>query len=106
MSAPTYEIRTLGDFANVPDDRLDDCLAEFATAVRFQRATGDILNALAREQIPALTGAAFNVFPSGAFVWIDDGENHADISVTIQAGDVTEKVEFSSRGAQNKESGK
>lgn len=35
--APRYTIDRLEDFAEVPDDRLDDCLAEFAMAVRSHR---------------------------------------------------------------------
>ncbi|WP_151778800.1 hypothetical protein [Acinetobacter bereziniae] len=31
----TYEIRTLSDFFKVPNDRIEDCLKEFAVGLEF-----------------------------------------------------------------------
>lgn len=90
MAPPEYEIRTLDDFAKVPDDRLDVCLSEFAVAVRMHRGTEEVLNALAREYFPAGNNPV-SVKPL-RFVWIDDGETDFKLTVDIQAGDQRDTV--------------
>lgn len=68
---PEYAIRVVEDFLAVPDDRLDDCLAEFANTVRAARATkAAILAAMEQEGIPLSGG----LVALGSWRWIDDGE--------------------------------
>jgi hypothetical protein len=61
----TYHIETVADFLKVPQDRLDDCLAEFRTVLRCV------------EPFEALTGA--EIVPS--FTWVDDGNRHISVDI-------------------------
>jgi hypothetical protein len=51
---PSYTIRTVLDFEQVPDDRLEDCLAQFVTTLLQARACRPL----------RLEG----------FIWTDDGQ--------------------------------
>ena len=39
----TYEIRTLSDFLKVPNDRIEDCLKEFAVSLEFLKANHELM---------------------------------------------------------------
>ena len=39
----TYEIRTLSDFFKVPNDRIEDCLKEFAVGLEFLKANHELM---------------------------------------------------------------
>lgn len=41
--AKTYEIRTLSDFFKVPNDRIEDCLKEFAVGLEFLKANHELM---------------------------------------------------------------
>jgi hypothetical protein len=66
-----YHIRSVEDFLEVPEDRIDDCLTEFAAAVRAARHTRNILFLIAEDQGHALPADAVRL---PEFIWIDDGE--------------------------------
>jgi hypothetical protein len=67
-----YELTSVWDFADIPDDRLDVCLSEFASAIRVARAIGSLMNSTAR----ALYGVEGSPIAAQArnFAWIDDDE--------------------------------
>lgn len=70
-----YEIKTIADFEKVPDDRLCDCLKEFASCLIGFRASRNEDIRLGLD----------------SFVWIDDGiEMIKSINLTI--GDTTENI--------------
>lgn len=61
--APTYTIRSISDFLQVPEDRRDACLREFAV---FLSILDYSLVLMGSDLRPALSAAA-------SFVWCDDG---------------------------------
>jgi len=63
----TYRIRTVLDFQDVPEDKLDACLKEFRTFVRIIAP------------FRALVGDCVRV--SDEFTWVDDGENNIIINI-------------------------
>ena len=76
MEPTQYEICTLDDFQKVPEDRLDECLYEFKTAINMQRAMSVLVNALGEGL--GLTPELINS-SMPRFVWVDDGERNATI---------------------------
>jgi hypothetical protein len=71
VSAPTYEIRTVNDFLQVPPERWDACLEEFKACLA--------LAAVSRAVLPQTT--------LGVYRWVDDGERNVEASVTVQSKD-------------------
>lgn len=79
MSTPTeYKIEKLNDFLTVPDDRLDNCLAEFKECIAEARFLLTLANAMAD-----IVGEDKSLNVLESFTWIDDGKK--DVSVTIVA---------------------
>jgi len=78
MSA-TYTIRSLGDFCDIPPDRLEACLSEFEQAILLICLIGD-------EAKQALS----------EFTWTDDGERSTSLHVN---GEETLRLEVTG-GAQ------
>lgn len=74
---PQYTIQTVGDFLKVPEDRLDACLEEFKTFLEQSRSFMEMANALAGT---LEADKSKNVVQ--AYVWIDDGENNLEISIS------------------------
>jgi len=68
----TYTIRTVVDFLQVPSDRRDDCLREFAAWLDG----ADLVKAL-------LDGAG----TLDHFEWIDDGRHLFDLQILSTTGD-------------------
>jgi hypothetical protein len=65
----TYEIKTVNDFLQIPENRLSACLKEFKIAISFGIACRDLQKIMDKD-------APFN-FPY--FKWIDDGKKTAKI---------------------------
>ena len=73
MSEPAkYEIRSVNDFLKVPEDRIEDCLQEFHTALEMHRAMKGLVDMVAGHDIDT-------TFP--CFTWIDDGERNATLNM-------------------------
>lgn len=83
MEPTQYEICTLDDFQKVPEDRLDDCLFEFKTAVNMQRSMSEIFKAVG-EGLGLPSELINGSMPR--FVWIDDGERNATIRMVEPLG--------------------
>ncbi len=75
---PEYRIERVSDFCNVPPDRLDACLSEFKEFID---------TAAAIKEMCAIAGEMAGVDPEceiTAFVWRDDGERNATITLIPQ----------------------
>ena len=72
MKPKKYTLKTVEDFLQIPDDRLDECLREFAIALRYVRA----VEAKARD---ADAKAKIHM---PYFGWIDDGKSDVYLVVT------------------------
>ena len=85
--APTYHIRTVRDFLNVPEDRLGECLREFRLMLDMARAATGLLDAVSDEVI---TPGALRWQMGEVFTWIDDGQRTATLNIraTEDATDV------------------
>lgn len=59
----TYDIRTVMDFADIPEDRVDVCLDELKDALRYLRTVKE-----------AIKRGKFDVLESVGFAWTDDGD--------------------------------
>lgn len=80
MSHPTYEIRTIKDFASVPEDRLSDCLREFETYLRLVRESLGLLNEVTSEMV----GREYRGWrDGGVFTWVDDGKRDITIRCRV-----------------------
>ena len=66
--ANEYRIASLADFAAVPADRLDACLADFKAFLSYANQTGS--------QLAELFGSAAEglISVGESFTWIDDGK--------------------------------
>ena len=62
-----YDIRTLGDFAKVPADRLDACLADFKSWLALRRHFDNVNASLEASGLPRAFGGV------DRFTWNDDG---------------------------------
>lgn len=67
MSEDKYEIATVEDFLKVPEDKLSECLKDFASWVGMVR--------LVRDLGPEIV----KLREHGNFVWTDDGKREANI---------------------------
>jgi len=68
-----HEIRTVGDFLTVPEDKRDACLADFKMWLGFMELA-----------ITLGEMAGGGVTPdTGAFRWIDDGKHDAHVTFHI-----------------------
>ena len=65
-----YEIKTLLDFAKIPDDKVKDCLKDFEQWIYLCK--------LAKETTIFL--------PVEEFIWIDDDKNNMTIRIINQEG--------------------
>lgn len=81
---PVYNITAVTDFLSVPEDRLADCLHEFAIWLRMRRDMAAMPKA-----ISDLLGGKIAVTPQNAdvFGWIDDGKNECTIVGVTDAGE-------------------
>jgi hypothetical protein len=69
MSAPRYEILTVQDFANVPEDRREICLREFAVWLGLVVGVKKLMRGVPLK-LPE------------AFVWVDDDKHEATIGIS------------------------
>lgn len=71
-----YKIREVQDFLNVPEDRLEVCLGEFAVFIGMLRNLERKVNSLAEltGEDPQMTEVTFE--------WIDDGKKERTIKYT------------------------
>ncbi len=76
MNAPRYEIRTVADFLNVPEDRREVCIREFGVWLEL---VGNLK--------VMFEGIEFAEDPAGKFIWVDDDKGTA--TVAIKAGEET-----------------
>lgn len=67
-----YEIRTVADFYQVPDESLEACLADFAAHLLISKA----VMATARDGVRHLN--------PDVFMWIDDGQHNVNVTITTQ----------------------
>lgn len=86
----TYDICTLGDFAKVPPDRLDACLADFKGWLGLRRHFDDLNGMLEEAGLPRAIASA------DRFAWIDDGKvGVRSINLTTSVGAALGSMEFS-----------
>lgn len=78
MSAPRYEIKSVRDFLAVPEDRIADCLREFATMLEMARAATGLLDAVSDE---VAEPGAIRWRMGETFTWVDDGERNATLTI-------------------------
>jgi hypothetical protein len=77
MTPKEYEIKTVGDFLHVPQDRIDVCLNEFKSAL--MRA--HIVKSMDAE-IQKKTGVSLP-FEMYEFIWTDDGRRDEQIELNV-----------------------
>jgi hypothetical protein len=65
----SYRIEHVRDFQQVPPDRVDDCLKEFAVFIEMARLSS------------LIGGDDVRV---GAFTWHDDGERNITVKIQVQ----------------------
>jgi hypothetical protein len=75
-----YTIKQAADFLTVPQNRLKDCLAEFAAFLETVREFQELCK-IAGE----LVGETEPIVDPIAFHWIDDGKRN--VTINIMAGD-------------------
>lgn len=68
-----YRIETVADFLNVPEDRIEDCLKEFADFIELSRAMLQAASFMA--QIMGIEDKS----KIGAYTWIDDGKKEKTV---------------------------
>ena len=78
MSAPRYEIRTVRDFLAVPEDRIAECLREFAIVLEMARAGIGLMDAVSDE---VTKPGAIRWQLDETFTWIDDGLGTAHLRI-------------------------
>lgn len=69
---PSYEIRSVHDFARVPRDRRDTCLREFRIWLELVDAVQEMM--------------LFK--PLKSFIWIDDDKHEATIGISAGGQDI------------------
>ena len=67
-----YVISSIQDFFKVPEDRITDCLEEFASFLTVARGMKKLINTV---------GDASNDINIGAFTWTDDGKKEGNINI-------------------------
>ena len=68
--ADEYTIRTVADFAKIPEDKLQECLADFVQFLALIRHPAEINKEM--QMIFELPDGSLN-FDIDVFCWIDDG---------------------------------
>jgi len=71
-----YKIENIADVFNIPEDRFDDFLVDFASFYHIGGGMADLTEALAEAG-----GIKAKAAPS-YFVWIDDGKHEATVYLT------------------------
>jgi len=77
-SAPQYRIGHVRDFLAVPEDRLSDCLTEFADFLGLARDTLEMVKTIG-EIVGEDAGGEV-----GAFTWVDDGARNKTVRLHVQ----------------------
>jgi|ERR1700730_3819879 len=72
-----YRIRTVWDFLAVPEERLSECLREFAIMLEMARASVGLMDAVSDE----LLGDGRLRWRAQDFVWVDDDLRTATLNV-------------------------
>jgi hypothetical protein len=81
--APTYDIRTIGDFLKVPEKRLGACLREFRVVLDMTRATERLM----RDAEGVLYNTATVRLPLERFTWIDDKKGTLSLHILTKKPD-------------------
>ena len=77
----SYEIRTVGDFLDVPPDRQAACLVEFSDFLDLSREVKALCDSLSE---------SLGVAPDSrveAFMWVDDGRRDRAVELAIERAD-------------------
>jgi len=69
--ADEYTIRTVADFAKIPEDKLQECLADFVQFLAMIRCSAEINQAMKIALV--LPEGSVNL-ETDVFHWIDDGK--------------------------------
>lgn len=83
-SGRTFVIRTCADFADVPEEMMDECLREFAIAVRLAKVAKAILEHGSQE-----LGKPTAWKPMESFTWTDDDGADYRVHLNIPKADGT-----------------
>ena len=75
---PHYAIRTVRDFLAVPEDRIGECLREFAIMLEMARAAVGLLDAVSDEMTAP---GAIRWRMGEVFEWIDDDQRAVTLHV-------------------------
>jgi hypothetical protein len=71
MSFPEYKIESINDFTKIPEDKIEECLANFMECLKVHRIARKVV-----KEFMANHGYEFkeeqNRLPY--FIWIDDGQ--------------------------------
>ena len=89
--AATYQIETVADFLRVPEDRIADCLAEFADYLSMARGIIEQAD-IAGELIGAVVAAKIDPFE-----WTDDGRRKRQIEIRAATSDHTKALTWRKR---------
>ena len=74
----SYKLKTVMDFTQVPEDRIDACLEEFKDFIGHMR----LLHNLARD-VARIAGAKDVDLSESFFEWIDDGKRERTLKVRV-----------------------
>jgi hypothetical protein len=77
----TYSIKTVHDFAKVPEDRLDECLHEFKMWLALMAFANSLVEECGED-------ASLQIQHPQSFDWIDDGKRSFQMNLT----DATKQV--------------
>lgn len=73
-----YKIKTVDDFRQVPEDKIDKCLKEFGTALKVRKNMETIMN-LTGKSISGKDKVLDLTIPQ--FIWIDDKEKKLTVNI-------------------------
>jgi hypothetical protein len=76
---PTYQIDHARDFLQVPEDRLSQCLVEFADFLALARELNHLVEAVGKT-----VGLAEECGEVGAYTWTDDGKLNRVVSIGVK----------------------
>lgn len=75
MSAPRYEVRTIGDMAAIPRDRWDAFLVDLTICVNAMRATNQVFDMGPEDTL------------DGALIWTDDDAPGCELTLRAPDGE-------------------
>ena len=81
-SFPRYEVKSIMDFLEIPEDRLDDCLVEFRSFLETLRE----LTTVAKLGAEMMGQDPIEALKLMAFTWVDDGKTDVTVNIETNAG--------------------